>query len=474
MDSSSQKEEIVADPFAADIFAAKQKNVGEATPEIDSPVDSRWTRRLPKLAPARIRWSELLNNLPPDFSDELPRHLTGALENLLALPPENKIELAPLAAKEINRAEDFPPASSDSWWLNVGIEQSSAEIAFEIDNAFAVWLVDAMLGEEVSGQIRPRDLTPTETAVLEFLALNLIYEANRALQSPLFKIRSLRRQIPDWLANAKTNFAAGDSLLAINRQIICDSLASVVKIYLAPASLKNLQAKENALLDSAPRRRAGWRRFQSQIKDAPLRLSIGEAELTYAELASLEIGDVVLLKNYDLTLFGGNLFGRAELFLGDGENAKIAGEILAPETTVLEKFEESGASDDNKILIRQFAANHVWKFVITDLAETKNPPTVGQSMTETDENFNDETEAENADETGGLAVENLALTLRVEMEARRLTLSEIADLRENQILELGVRPTDTVNLLIENRVVGRGELVEIEERLGVRITKLLR
>ena len=103
--------------------------------------------------------------------------------------------------------------------------------------------------------------------------------------------------------------------------------------------------------------------------------------------------------------------------------------------------------------------------------ESENQTTVGQSIMEREENLSGAAGAENA---GGLAIENLALTLRVELEARKLSLAEIADLRENQILELGIRPTDSVNLLIENRVVGRGELVEIEDRLGVRITKLMR
>lgn len=471
MNSNSQTEEIAADPFADDIFATNRKQFEETTPETIAPADLQWTRRLKKAAPARIKWSELLAALPTDFSEKLPRHLSESLENLLILPPEYGIELLPLVTKEINRAEDFLPVSNHSWWLGISVEQSEAEFAVEIDNAFAVWLVDAMLGEKVSEQVTLRHLTKTETMVLEFLLLNLVYEANKSVQSPIFKIRSLERQMPVWFADARANFTKGDSILAASWQIVHGLLPSIVRIYLLPEALKSLAA-ENSLLNSAPRR-DDWRRFQNQTKDARARIALGQIELTLSELASLETGDVALLENNNLTIFGGNLFGRAEIFLGDGENMKISGEILSPEAASPEAFEENGASIDNKILVKSFSANQKWKFVVTGLSETENPTEFGQTMAETDENLSDETGAQTS---GGnaLAVENLALTLRVELEARRLTLAEIADLRENQILELGVSPTDSVNLLIENRVVGRGELVEIEERLGVRIKKLMR
>ncbi|HEY0428497.1 MAG TPA: FliM/FliN family flagellar motor switch protein [Pyrinomonadaceae bacterium] len=473
MESSSQAEENAVDPFAADIFAAGQKPGDEAA-EQTAPPDLSWNRLLKRSAPAEIDWSGLLADLPPDFTAKVAARLSKALQNLLALPAENAVEFLPLVTKEINRAEDFPSFSNQSWWLGVAVEQSEFEFAVEFDNAFAIWLIDAAFGEKVSDRINLREPTETETAVLEFLSLNLIYEANQALQSPIFKFGSLVRQAPRWLADARKNFTEGDSFLAVNWQTIHGLLPSIVRIYLAPDVLKNLSASENPILRAARPRRTDWRRFENHTKDVRARLPLGKIELTLAELASIETGDVAMLENYDLNLFGGNLFGRAEIFLGDGENLKISGEILAPEAASAEAFEENAQTIDNKILARKLSANQAWKFVVIDLAEIENPPGFRQAMTETDENLSGENDSGTTGDGKGLAVENLALTLRVELEARRLTLAEIADLRENQILELGVRPTDAVNLLIENRVVGRGELVEIEERLGVRITKLLR
>jgi type III secretion system YscQ/HrcQ family protein len=79
-----------------------------------------------------------------------------------------------------------------------------------------------------------------------------------------------------------------------------------------------------------------------------------------------------------------------------------------------------------------------------------------------------------ADETGeGAALlDAIMLTVHVELAARRVRLDELARLRVNQVLELGCKATDPVDLLVDGRRVARGELVDVEGRLGVRITHL--
>ena len=95
-------------------------------------------------------------------------------------------------------------------------------------------------------------------------------------------------------------------------------------------------------------------------------------------------------------------------------------------------------------------------------------------MPQEDMNLTDQTEEAFDESGGGVPIENLAVTLRVELEARRLSLAEVGNLRAGQVIELGARATDPVNLLIDNKVIARGELVEVDEQLGVRIIQILR
>jgi flagellar motor switch/type III secretory pathway protein FliN len=85
-----------------------------------------------------------------------------------------------------------------------------------------------------------------------------------------------------------------------------------------------------------------------------------------------------------------------------------------------------------------------------------------------------EDESELTDESGAEAglLDNLLLTVRVELPARRISLEELTRLRAGQILELDCRATDPVELVADGRRVATGELVDIEGRLGVRVTRL--
>lgn len=480
MNSPFPNEEIAADPFAADIFAVKRAEdddeAAEAPAEREIEKSFSWFKHLPQVARSASDWDELLRGIPSFFTDEAACRLSESLERFLILPDEKKVDFLPSGRREINESENL--AATKSWWLSVGVEAGKAEIAFEIDRAFAAWLVDATLGEENTDDAMFREITPSETAILEFLSMNLAHEANLIWQSPVFKFRALSREIP---ASLRQNLESEKpALLVVDWQTVRGLVPGVVKMYFAPEVLQALQAGENPLLENGSRRRTR-RILPNRITEARARILLGDAELSYGELAAIEAGDVVLLENHGLTTNTGNVFGRAEIYLGDAENLRIVGEFaggdfFAPEI----QLEENGENGDSKISVRKLSSKADWQITIENFAETEASLMPETLMTENGENPASESFEENADEQGGLAVENLAVTLRVELEARRLTLAEIGNLRENQILELGISPTDAVNILIDRQIIGRGELVAVSdeesgsERLGVRITKLMR
>lgn len=474
MDSSLKTEEIAADPFAADIFAAGGAANEPSAEENEREKANLWSANLPAAQPAATDWNRLLDNLAADFSGKLVLESADSLARLLNLPEDSPIEFAALTKREINAAEDFTAADErNSFWLTIAVETGAAEIYLAIDNVFAVSLVDAALGEAAAQTGQIRNLTRSETAVIEFLGLNLTHEVNLILQTPLFKFRSLSREIPV-LLQQKIG-APYPSLLACDWQIVHERLPAVVRLYLAPESLQALQTDENRLLDNRLRE-AARRSLQNKIENVRMRVRCGAAELSLGELASLESGDIILLENHNFAAVDANLYGSAEIFLGDGENARIVGQIAGGDSFFGASSEENANPENGKTLVRGLNSKHGWQLTIEYLTEIENPVSFEKSMAETVENLTDEAADtdENFSQSNGLAVENLAVTLRVELEARRLTVAEIANLRENQVLELGVRPTDAVNILIDNQTVGRGELVTVEGRLGVRITKLLR
>lgn len=75
---------------------------------------------------------------------------------------------------------------------------------------------------------------------------------------------------------------------------------------------------------------------------------------------------------------------------------------------------------------------------------------------------------------GSELLDNLLLRVSIALGARMFTLEELARLRPGQVIELGVTTDEPVDLLVEQRRIARGRLIEIEGRLGLRITNLYR
>jgi flagellar motor switch protein FliN/FliY len=62
------------------------------------------------------------------------------------------------------------------------------------------------------------------------------------------------------------------------------------------------------------------------------------------------------------------------------------------------------------------------------------------------------------------------VTLTVELGRVNLTLHRLADIKPGDVLELGRHAKEPVELTSGGRLVARGELVQVDTELGVRIT----
>lgn len=81
--------------------------------------------------------------------------------------------------------------------------------------------------------------------------------------------------------------------------------------------------------------------------------------------------------------------------------------------------------------------------------------------------------------SGQTSIENLGLVLDVELNAtlrfgqRQLTLREILELTSGSVVELDRQVDEPVELVLDGRVIARGEAVIIDGNYGMRITEVL-
>jgi flagellar motor switch/type III secretory pathway protein FliN len=71
-------------------------------------------------------------------------------------------------------------------------------------------------------------------------------------------------------------------------------------------------------------------------------------------------------------------------------------------------------------------------------------------------------------------LENMTSPLIVELGRVILTISGIGELKTGSIIELSRTPSDAVDLVVAGKSIGKGELVDIEGDLGVRIISLVK
>lgn len=74
--------------------------------------------------------------------------------------------------------------------------------------------------------------------------------------------------------------------------------------------------------------------------------------------------------------------------------------------------------------------------------------------------------------TADLAAD-IPVELHVVIGEKRMSLAEILALQKGSILELGKGLDPVVDLMVQDKVVARGELVEVDGRLGVRLLHVI-
>ncbi len=72
-----------------------------------------------------------------------------------------------------------------------------------------------------------------------------------------------------------------------------------------------------------------------------------------------------------------------------------------------------------------------------------------------------------------LALLNIPLDISVEVGSKRITLEELFSLKPSSIIVLDKMLSDPVDIKVNGRKIAEGELVVVNDRFGVKITKIV-
>ncbi len=69
------------------------------------------------------------------------------------------------------------------------------------------------------------------------------------------------------------------------------------------------------------------------------------------------------------------------------------------------------------------------------------------------------------------AILKLEVPVIVQIGRRSMTVAEVMRLSHGSIIELPKRSDEELEVLVNNRIVGRGEVVKVGENFGMRVTR---
>jgi len=309
---------------------------------------------------------------------------------------------------------------------------------WEIELGFAHKAVEMLLGAN-SESVEIRALTELEEGVLQFLALQVLREMFVSAEAGKVHVR---------LDNIFGSSKSIMSLMATETQMVLMSLSVSVNGYTGyfrffiPATvLAKLQPHADASI-RAYRMQQNLMRAQSRLALPPLfwRVEIGHAEIPLAQFKELRPGDTIILDELSLRP-DKQEDGRAEWRVGTGFSGHLGCQL---------HFDGGGYQAEVESII------------------------LGARLENADDGFasGSERKGRTMDSnqlTAAPLLSDVPLRLVVELARIPVTLEEVVEMKVGHIMDLGRLASDPLNLAVNGKTIGQGELVEFEGRLGIRL-----
>ncbi|MHB8876593.1 MAG: type III secretion system cytoplasmic ring protein SctQ [Myxococcaceae bacterium] len=210
-----------------------------------------------------------------------------------------------------------------------------------------------------------------------------------------------------------------------------------------------------------------------------LRAEIGHAEISNAELAELRDRDVVLVDQLTARPDKGE-GGHAQLRVGAGRvgcaqaevlieggrlKAKITGFSYGEQPKQGREPDEAGVAEPAPAASAEGAGEEVDGPALAEDADNEEStnPSLARGGRQVEESTLNE---------GAELLNDIPLQIAIELARVPVSAEEVVSLKVGQVIDLNRVPGEPVELSVNGKVVARGELVEVEGHLGVRVLSL--
>jgi len=474
----------------------------------------------------RFRWSSL---------PKLSRQHVRVMNALLAHFPQTPFERG-FKTRLREALEPVLHADVDIWLSSVDVTEGSAigqrlaepcctavlglvgraeKALVEIDLPSAQSAIDKLLGGDGADVDQNRALSEIEEGVFSFIMLKSL----AVIQETLGGERQIALKLEGFygsLATLQQRFDLDDRFAVLTFKLFIDKAVGVLRLYLPSTLIDNEfsaswptegPALERLLLSYADRKE------MVRLLRTPMSIEVGRLSLAMNDLDTLDTEDIVLVEQTDASI-GRNdddadapsfLQGTVTCRVGDGAHGTLLGtlgvgvngryevgiESIIPEGEpralrfLFPEQSEEHMVEDAKQLSRATgidaaALARAGRDVVANSLVGGAAPmrTARGESADVAAEHSDGYEEDNGDDTpsaeaAGL-LDDVTVAMVVELGRVMVSAADVMGLRPGQVIELSRSPGEPVDLVVDGKRIGKGELVEIDGELGVRILSLAR
>jgi flagellar motor switch protein FliM len=333
-------------------------------------------------------------------------------------------------------------------------------VIMEVELALAHAVVDMLLGG-AGETVGLRPLTDIEEGVMSFVILEALKALSPGLEPnvPRLRLESVARGLDEVAAK----LGEDELVIAVHLNATVGPHSGMVRL-VVPSSVVNAADEARKLPERRARLRSDLKaniRMLSTVRTW-LRAEIGQAEIASSDLAYIRAKDVVLMDALTARPDKGEK-GTATIRVGNG-SSRVEAEVFVDDGQYKARVKN--------IIIGEPA----FQRVIPPTPNTGGPGgEEEEAFTNPENDVPLESEGDALDDNkpdGGELLADIPLQIAVELARVPVTADEVVALKVGQVIELHRSPGEPVELSVNGKVVARGELVEVEGQLGVRVLSL--
>lgn len=486
------------DPFAVDFFGVKDsakkaqpENVGkdlssnDKKPTRSKKTKSHWHEKLPKFTYREVDFSNELIDIPDGFSELAIESLKRSFSRFTLLK-QDSINCKVLSISEVNLSRSIQNFSkSPQVFLEIRSEANSPYALIVINAQFASVLIDLILGGKGKSPETLRELSPVEQTIIEFLGINIFGELNNSIENSNFFLQKVSN-------NINTDFNTDERGAEIILDLSFGDISGTVTLLLPSTFITTLSAaQQNLFKENTPIER--FNKFKKIADKVNLSILLGKTEISANDLPYLEQNDVILIERPYKTWEDSEFQESLNVYIGRGTNVLLKGnlqkfeseidvlseQIILDIQDIISEKDLNSQPKRNKMDTKakqnkeQDSNDPINNESNSDL-EAKSDNDLTDSVEASEETYEENLSEEQIDDESLATLENVMIKLRVNLGGRRISLKELQKIRVGQIIELGCRPNDPVEVVTDsdNKPIATGELIDIEGQLGVRLTKI--